>query len=136
VAGVDFLSAEWLALARELFGGLPPRSGASARIQHVVSGAPGGDVAFDLTFEDGRLVDATPAPGAAPGPGAELTITTTYPDTRCWASGDLDLSVAVMRGQAKVAGAMGALLAILPVMRTPEFRTALAALHERTVPPA
>ena len=136
MAGVEFLSAEWLASARELLGGLPPRPGASARIQHIVSGGPGGDVVLDLTFEDGRLMDASLVPGATPDPAAELTITTTYPDTLRWASGDLDLSVAVMRGQAKVAGAMGALLAFLPVTRTPEFRTALAALHERTVPPA
>ena len=135
MAGVAFLGAEWLALARELFGNVAPRPGATARVQRVVTGAPGGDVVFTLAFEDGRLVDAALADTGVPDPAAELTITTTYDDTLAVASGDLDLSVAVMQGRAKVAGSMGALLAILPVTRSPDFRAARAALHERTVTP-
>jgi SCP-2 sterol transfer family len=135
VGGVAFLGAEWLALARELFGNLAPRPGATARVQRVVTGAPGGDVVFTLAFEDGRLVDAALADTGVPDPAAELTITTTYDDTLAVASGDLDLSVAVMQGRAKVAGSMGALLAILPITRSPDFRAARAALHERTVTP-
>jgi putative sterol carrier protein len=101
----------------------------------VVTGAPGGDVVLTLTFEDGRLVDAARAVGHAPDPDAELTITTTYPDTLLLASGDLDLSVAVMQGRAKIAGSVGALLAILPATRSREFRAARAALQERTADP-
>jgi len=111
------------------------RPGATARVQRVVTGAPGGDVVFRLAFEDGRLVDAALAKGSEPDPDAELTITTTYDDTLALASGDLDLGVAVMQGRAKVSGSIGALLAILPVTRTRDFRAARAALHERTVTP-
>jgi SCP-2 sterol transfer family len=135
VGGVGFLGAEWLALARELFGDLAPCPGATARVLRVVTGGPDGDVVFMLTFEDGRLLDASLAAGQAPDPAAELTITTTYADTLLLASGDLDLSVAVMQGRAKVAGSMRALLAILPVTRSREFRAARAALHERTATP-
>jgi hypothetical protein len=135
VGGVAFLGAEWLALARELFGNVAPRPGATARLQRVVTGAPAGDVVFTLTFEDGRLVDAILADSSEPDPAAELTITTTYGDTRAEASGELDLSVAVMQGRAKVAGSMGALLAILPVTRSRDFRAARGALHERTATP-
>jgi SCP-2 sterol transfer family len=135
VGGVAFLGAEWLALARELFGNVAPRPGAMARVQRVVTGAPDGDVVFTLVFEDGRLVDAALADGAEPDPDAELTITTTYADTLTLASGELDLNVAVMQGRAKVTGSMGALLAILPVTRSPEFRAGRAALHERTAAP-
>jgi len=135
VGGVGFLGAEWLALARELFGNVGPCAGATARIRRVVTGAPGGDVVMTLTFEDGRLVDAARADGDAPDADGELTITTTYADTLLLASGDLDLSVAVMQGRAKVAGSMSALLAILPATRSREFRAARAALHERTATP-
>jgi hypothetical protein len=135
VGGVSFLGTEWLALAREAFGNVPPRPGATARIQRVVTGAPDGDVVFTLTLEDGRLLDAALAAGHEPDPDAELTITTTYADTLLLASGDLDLDVAVMQGRAKVAGSMSALLAILPVTRSREFRAARAALHERVSAP-
>ena len=81
MGGVAFLGAEWLALARELFGDVAPRPGATARVQRLVTGAPGGDVVFTLAFEDGRLVDAALADGDEPDPDAELTISTTYPDT-------------------------------------------------------
>ena len=135
MGGVGFLGVEWLALARELFGSLAPCPGATARIQRVVTGAPDGDVLFTLTFEDGRLLDAALVAGHEPDPDAQLTITTTYADTLLLASGDLDLNVAVMQGRAKVAGSMGALLAILPVTRSREFRAAQAALHERKAAP-
>jgi SCP-2 sterol transfer family len=135
VGAVAFLGADWLALARELFGDVTPRSGATARVQRVVTGAPGGDVVFTLAFEDGRLVDAALADGSEPDPDAELTITTTYDDTVAVVSGDLDLSVAVMQGRAKVAGSTRALLAILPATRSRDFRAARAALHERTATP-
>ena len=135
MGGVAFLGAEWLALARELFGDVAPRPGATARVQRLVTGAPGGDVVFTLAFEDGRLVDAALADGDEPDPDAELTISTTYPDTLGLASGDIDLSVAVMQGRAKVAGSMRALLAILPVTRSRDFRAARATLHERTAAP-
>jgi SCP-2 sterol transfer family len=132
VGGVAFLGAEWLALARELFGDVALCPGATARVQRVVTGAPDGDVVFTLAFEDGRLVDVAVADGDELDPDAELTITMTYADTLALASGDLDLSVAVMQGRAKVAGSMSALLAILPVTRSRDFRAARAALHERT----
>jgi SCP-2 sterol transfer family len=135
VGGVAFLGPEWLALARELFGNVAPRPGATARVQRVVTGAPDGDVVFTLAFDDGRLMDAALAVDSEPDPDAELTITTTYADTLAVASGELDLNVAVMQGRAKVAGSMSALLAILPVTRSRDFRAARAALHERTAAP-
>ena len=135
MGGVAFLGAEWLAVARELFGDVAPCPGATARVQRVVTDAPDGDLVFSLAFEDGRLVDVALADGDELDPEAELTITTTYADTLALASGDLDLGVAVMRGRAKVAGSMSALLAILPVTRSQDFRAARAALHERTAAP-
>lgn len=134
-AVVTFLSEEWAEHCRELFADLPARPGATARVAHVVTGAPQGDVVVGLVVDDGRVASAAIGPLAAADTGpdtADLTITTTYADARLLAAGDLDPSVAVMRGRAKVAGDVGKLLAVLPLTRTPQYRAALAALHERT----
>jgi|SRR5918994_870740 putative sterol carrier protein len=107
-----------------------------ARVQLVVTGVPAGDLVFGLTFEDGRLADACLRSESGSEVGAdaaaEVTITTTVDDFRLLATGDLDLNVAVMQGRAKVAGPTAPLLAALPLTRTPEFRSALAALQEQT----
>lgn len=128
---VAFLSPEWVALAREAFAGLPARAGATARVHHVVTGAPGGDLAVDCVYDDGRLVDLALAPVKASAPEA-VTITTPYADARALLAGELDLSVVVMQGRAKVAGPTPALLAVLPLTRTHAFRAAQRDVDERT----
>jgi hypothetical protein len=100
-------------------------------LRHVATGGPTGDLVFALTFEDGRLTDATVRLDADPVPDAEVTVTTPYDDVRLLAAGGLDLSVAVMQGRAKVAGSTAALVAALPATRGREFRGALAALLDR-----
>ncbi|HKH24112.1 MAG TPA: SCP2 sterol-binding domain-containing protein [Acidimicrobiales bacterium] len=129
---VTFLSEEWAELCRELFAGLPARPGVSARVAHVITGTPHGVVVVGLVVEDGRVLSVATGRAAEADSGADLTITTTLADARRLAAGDLDASVAVMQGRAKVAGDVGKLLALLPLTRTPQYRSALAALHERT----
>jgi putative sterol carrier protein len=129
---VTFLSENWAEQCRELFADLPARPGASARVAHVITGTPQGAVVVGLAVEDGRVVSVTTGRAADADTGADLTITTTYADARRLAVGDLDASVAVMQGRAKVAGDVGKLLALLPLTRTQQYRSALAALHERT----
>jgi hypothetical protein len=48
------------------------------------------------------------------------------------ADGRSDLSTAFMQGRAKVAGDQGALLRILAMTATPEYRSAAAALEDAT----
>jgi hypothetical protein len=129
---VTFLSEEWAELCRELFAGLPARPGVSARVAHVITGTPHGVVDVGLVVEDGRVVSVATGRTAEADSDAHLTITTTHADARRLAAGELDASVAVMQGRAKVAGDVGKLLALLPLTRTPQYRSALAALHERT----
>ena len=50
-----FLSPEWLDLQREVFAGLPQHGGESARVQYTVTGAPEGEAAYWVVYEDGRL---------------------------------------------------------------------------------
>jgi SCP-2 sterol transfer family len=129
---VTFLSEEWAELCRELFAGLPVRPGVSARVAHVITGTPQGVVVCGLVVEDGRVLSVVTGRAAETDSGADLTITTTHADARRLAAGELDASVVVMQGRAKVAGDVGKLLALLPLTRTPQYRSALAALHERT----
>ena len=113
---------------REPFARLPERPGASARLEHVIAGGPEGDVRLGIVVTDGRLTDAK----VGGDPEAPLTITTTYADAQLLAAGELEASVAVMQGRAKVAGDVGSLLAVLPVTHTPEFRAALASARSGT----
>jgi predicted lipid carrier protein YhbT len=123
-----FLSDEWLEDCRATFARLPTVPGASARLEHLVTGTPAGDVRLALVVDEGRLTEARRGDQG----DADLTVTTTHADALLLAAGALDPSVAVMQGRAKVAGDIGRLLAVLPVTRTAAFRTALAALHGRT----
>ena len=52
---VELLSPEWVELHRRVLGGLPEVPGATARLQHVVSGGPHGEVAYTLAMVDGAL---------------------------------------------------------------------------------
>lgn len=125
---VALLSQEWLARRFELAADLPVRPGASARIQHVVAGAPEGQVAYVDVFEDGRLSSAT----LGPSDDVDVTFTETYADAVAIARGELDLHVGFMRGQVKFVGDMGSLMAVLPVTQSQEHRASLLRLAEQT----
>jgi hypothetical protein len=123
-----YLTQEWLDRATAVFGSLPERPGANARIQRVVTGAPTGDVAWVEVVEDGRVVEQTLGSDDA----AEVILTLPYDQARAIESGDGDLNLAYMRGRLKVAGSTGALLAFLPITQTPAYVAAQAELHGDT----
>ena len=83
MAKVPFLSDAWLDLHRALGEGLPERSGATARVQHIVSGSPDGEVRYVHTVVDGRTTEM--AFGA--DDGADVTFTNTYADAQALARG-------------------------------------------------
>lgn len=126
---VGFLSQEWLDAQRSALADVPPAEGASAVVQHVVSGAPDGNVSYFTTYADGRITEA--ALGAAPA-DPDLTITATYADARSLAKGDIDLSAAYMQGTVKVEGNMRTLFELLPATHRPEFRAAVTAVGAST----
>ncbi|NLV55405.1 MAG: SCP2 sterol-binding domain-containing protein [Acidimicrobiales bacterium] len=125
---VTHLSQEWLDLQRELSVGLPPVDGASARIQHVVTGVPGGDVKYSTVIVDGVIA----ANEVGVDRDAEVTVTTTYDDAVAILRGELDPNAAFMQGRVKVVGDMGPLLSVMPLVRRPERVAAREALAERT----
>lgn len=118
---VAVLSQEWLDRRREVLGALPSRPGASVRMQHVVAGAPDGQVTYVEVFEDGRLTSAS----VGSSDDVDITFNETYPDAVAIAKGELDLHVGFMQGRVKAAGNIGALLAVLPATQSEEHRAAV-----------
>jgi predicted lipid carrier protein YhbT len=128
VAKVAFLSDEWFELLRSLGAALPERPGATARVQHVVTGGPDGEVRYLHTVVDGRTTEL--APGS--DDGADVTFTNTYADAQALAKGDLHAPVLFMQGRTKMAGDMGKVLALMPVLRSEEHRALLADASKQT----
>lgn len=123
-----YLSQEWLDRLVTEGSRLPPRPGATARVQYVVSGAPAGEIRYHQAILDGRLTEA----GLGADPAAEVTLTQSYADARQIAEGTLDANVAFMRGRVKVVGDMGKVMALMPLTDSREYRAALAAVHRQT----
>ena len=129
MAKAPFLSEAWFELQRSLGAELPERPGATARVQHVVTGGPDGEVRYVHTVVDGRTTDVT----VGGDDTADVTFTNTYGDAQALARGELDPSVLFMQGRTKMAGDMGKVLALMPVVRSDEQRALLAAASKQTV---
>jgi predicted lipid carrier protein YhbT len=125
---VAYLSDEWLEVLWSVASALPARPGATARVQYVVSGAPDGERRYAVSVVDGRVEEVT----LGDDPGAEVTLTETYPDARQIAEGELDASAAFMQGRIKVVGDMGKVMALMPFTQSAEYRDALAELSRQT----
>jgi putative sterol carrier protein len=117
-----FLSEEWAERQQERAADLPERPGASARVQYVVTGAPGGEVRYHQTVVDGRVVELT----IGEDPDADVTLTQTYADAVQIATGALEAATAFMQGRTKVVGPMGPVMALLPLIQSDEYLSALA----------
>jgi putative sterol carrier protein len=125
---VPYLSQGWLDQLLALTKDLPEHPGATARLQHVVTGTPDGEVRYHLSIIDGRLAEV----GLGDHPDAEVTLTQTYADAREVAEGDLDASVAFMQGRTKVVGDMGKVMALMPLLQSAPYRDAVAELSRLT----
>ena len=127
-AEVVFAGAEWVALLAEAYGDLPARPGATAVVEHTASGGPHGEASWWTAFVDGRLVDA----GTGHHPDPTVTMTSPYTLAARLATGAADPSAAFMQGRTKVGGDQAALLRVLALMATPEYRTASGVVAGRT----
>lgn len=123
-----FLSQEWLDLQRTLADRLPERPGATARLTIAVTGTPEGDVAYVLAIADGRLVESV----LGRDDSADVTLTETYADAVSIAKGELDANAAFMQGRVKVVGNMGALMSVMPLTQSQEYRAVLGELLAQT----
>lgn len=86
-----------------------------AVVELQLTGAPKGLGRITMTFENGRLVSC--APGAADA--AVLKLKATHADAVAVLQGDLDPSVAFMRGDLKTDGPTGILLELLAAFGKP-----------------
>jgi predicted lipid carrier protein YhbT len=128
VAKVPFLADGWFELHRSLGAELPERPGATARVQHIVTGGPDGEVRYVHAMVDGRTTDLA----AGSDDAADVTFTNTYADAQSLARGELDPPVLFMQGRTKMAGDMGKVLALMPVVRSAEHRTMLVTASKQT----
>jgi SCP-2 sterol transfer family len=118
----DATAAQWLRLAAEVGAGLPARPGVTGTVALVVTGTEAGEVTSTLVWEDGRLVAATPGAPADPA----LTLTLPAADGRAVLAGELEPSVAFMRGRLKTAGDNGLVLGVLGATQGAPLRAWLA----------
>ena len=124
----QYLSQEWLDRLRESVAGLPERPGVSAVVQYVVTGAPGGDVRYHWVVEDGRLTAAA----LGDHPDAEVTMTNPYEVSCLIDRGELDANAAFMQGRLKIAGDMGKVMTLLPMLHDESFHRMQADLAAQT----
>jgi hypothetical protein len=133
VAKVEHLTAEWVALHEAAGAGLPARPGASARLQHVVTGAPAvgpkGELAYTLEIVDGRVAAAR---FGWDDDAADCTFLITHADAVAIAKGELDLHAGYMQGRVKMSGRSGPLLDVLPCTESPEYRELVLAVASQT----
>ena len=123
-----FLSQEWLDSAARLAHEHPAPHGPNVCIQYVVTGGPGGEVRYHLTYRDGSLAGA--ALGESEDP--DVTFTQTYQDALDILHGSLDTNAAFMEGRMKVAGNMAKLMSVLPMTGSPPYKDWLEQLASDT----
>ena len=123
-----YLSQEWLDVQKDLAQEFPERPGATARMQYVVTGAPGGDAKYYSVIQNGTIVENT----VGEDPQAEFTLTATYDDSVKVLKGELDANAAFMQGRMKVTGNMGKLMSLMPLTQSPEYKAIQAKVADQT----
>jgi hypothetical protein len=102
----EWLSEEWLKQVADLAPARPPVSGATGVVSVAITGGPDGDVSYHWGYRDG----VPGAGGIGADADADLTLVIGQADARAVASGEVEPSVAYMRGRLKATGDGGLLL--------------------------
>ncbi len=114
----EYLTQEWLDRQREIAQEFPERPGATAHLQYVVTGGPGGDLKYYWVVENGKMLEAK----LGEDPDAEVVLTLSYDDSVKIQKGELDETAAFMQGRLKVTGNMGKLMSLMPLTQSPEYK--------------
>jgi len=123
-----WLSQEWLDESTRLAADQPVRPGVSARLQYVITGVLGRDIAYYWVVVDGQLVENR----LGMLDDAEVILTESYEDAMRIQKGELDANAAFMQGKVTVTGDVAKLLGLLPITMSPEYRTFQERLLEIT----
>jgi hypothetical protein len=114
----EWLSDEWLKELVALTGARPRVAGANGTVSMVITGGPAGDVSYHWSYGDGVPGDG----GVGTAPDSDLTLTMPRADAEAVANGNVEPSVAYMRGRLKASGNGGLLLGLLASTATDAYR--------------
>lgn len=122
---MDLLSEEWAAAAAGSVDRLPPVLGASGVVSLTVTGPARREVSVSWRYDDGTPVAVPGQVGSAGGSadGVDLVFTITSADAAQVISGEVDPSVAFMRGRLKASGDGALLLGFLESTTSRAFDT-------------
>ena len=123
-----YLTQEWLDETRGMAESQPERPGATARMQYIVTGVPGGDVHYYWVLENGKLLESQLGDLA----DADFSMSMTYDDALKIQRQELDPNAAFMQGRIKVAGNMGKLMSLLPITNSPEYKALMVEIDKIT----
>jgi hypothetical protein len=115
----EWLSEEWLKEIAALAGARPPVAGANGTVSMVISGGRAVDVSYHWSYQDGVPGDG----GLGAAPDSDLTLTIGRADAETVVNGDVEPSVAYMRGRLKASGDGGLLLGLLASTATDAYRS-------------
>jgi SCP-2 sterol transfer family len=115
----EWLSDEWLKELVASTGARPQVAGANGTISVAVTEGRGDLVSYHWSYQDGVPVDG----GVGTAPDSDLTLTIGRADAEAVAKGDVEPSVAYMRGRLKATGDGGLLLGLLASTTTDAYRS-------------
>jgi putative sterol carrier protein len=90
------------------------------RLQYLVKGGS----PFSTVVADGALAESVPGEALE---GADLVVHLSKADAAAIGAGDLTLDEGFMQGRVKIEGSMGTVMDLLPLLRSAEYGTAVAA---------
>lgn len=125
------MSPEWAEAAAPLTDLLPEIPGAEGTVSFAVSGGRRQEAGFHWSYQNGKAAPGVPGVDASAG----LVLLAAGDDAIAVLKGEVEPSVAFMRGRLKASGEGGLLLGFLKSTTSPEFagwRRAVAALAAET----
>jgi hypothetical protein len=114
----EWLSEDWLKEVADQAGARPPVAGANGTVSLAITIGRRDEVSYHWSYRDGAPGDG----GVGSVPDADLTLTIARDDAQAVASGEVEPSVAYMRGRLKASGDGALLLGLLASTATDGYR--------------